>query len=270
MLKLLKYEWKACARACMPVYIAALLMALLNRLMDMEGLLQRLSEFALFNIIRTIAALGYAGVLAAVVVVTTVILIQRFYKNLLGDEGYLMFTLPVTPAQHIWSKTIVACVMQALSMIVMFLSIMILASGVSMFGQIKMVFESIFGAIVEYPAGILYGLEGLLFVILLAVGGTLFCYLCMAVGHLAKKHRILMSVVWYFVLSTVLEILFVLFIFVVDETSFYQVINSLTANWTPEFGMHMLMILLCLGTAAVTAVFFAGTNYILKRKLNLE
>ena len=32
MLKLLKYEWKACARICLPMYAAVLLLALVNRL----------------------------------------------------------------------------------------------------------------------------------------------------------------------------------------------------------------------------------------------
>ena len=32
MLKLLKYEWKACARICLPMYAAVLLLAVVNRL----------------------------------------------------------------------------------------------------------------------------------------------------------------------------------------------------------------------------------------------
>ena len=56
----------------------------------------------------------YMGVMMAAFVVTAVILIQRFYKNLLGSEGYLMFTLPVTVTQHLLSKTIIAVVMIAL------------------------------------------------------------------------------------------------------------------------------------------------------------
>ena len=32
MLKLLKYEWKACARTCLPMYAAVLLLAVVNRL----------------------------------------------------------------------------------------------------------------------------------------------------------------------------------------------------------------------------------------------
>ena len=33
MLKLLKYEWKACARICLPLYGAMLLMSIINALM---------------------------------------------------------------------------------------------------------------------------------------------------------------------------------------------------------------------------------------------
>ena len=33
MLKLLKYEWKACARICLPLYAVELLVAFINRLL---------------------------------------------------------------------------------------------------------------------------------------------------------------------------------------------------------------------------------------------
>lgn len=46
------------------------------------------------------AFLGMAGLMVTSVIVAA----QRFYKNLLGDEGYLMFTLPATPAQHLLAK----------------------------------------------------------------------------------------------------------------------------------------------------------------------
>ena len=35
-------------------------------------------------------------------------MVYRFYKNLMTDEGYLMFTLPVSRSQLIWSKLIVS------------------------------------------------------------------------------------------------------------------------------------------------------------------
>ncbi len=36
---------------------------------------------------------------------------------------------------------------------------------------------------------------------------ALFLYMCIALGHLASRHRLLMSIVWYVVLSTALQVL---------------------------------------------------------------
>ncbi len=74
-----------------------------------------------------IGSMLYMGVMMAAFVVTAVILIQRFYKNLLGSEGYLMFTLPVTVTQHLLSKTIIAVVMIGLSGLSALISIIIFA-----------------------------------------------------------------------------------------------------------------------------------------------
>ncbi len=41
-------------------------------------------------------------------VLTVVSIIQRFYKNLLGDEGFLMFTLPVSSTTLLGSKMLAA------------------------------------------------------------------------------------------------------------------------------------------------------------------
>lgn len=43
----------------------------------------------------------------AIVIVTEVLIIMRFYR-LLGDDGYFWFSLPVTPAQHMAVKLIAA------------------------------------------------------------------------------------------------------------------------------------------------------------------
>ena len=60
-------------------------------------------------------------------------------------------------------------------------------------------------AIAKEPNAIGYMLEGILLLVLSTASAVLYIYLCMALGHLAKKHRVLMSVVWYFVLSTVAQ-----------------------------------------------------------------
>ena len=46
----------------------------------------------------------------AIAVLCFVSTVQRFYKNLLGREGYLMHTLPVTETQLILSKLLTSMV----------------------------------------------------------------------------------------------------------------------------------------------------------------
>ena len=262
MLKLLKYEWKACARVCLPMYAAVLLLALVNRLTMKEPVQQ-----LFYGIPTALMGLLYFGVMVAVFVVTAVILIQRFYKNLLGDEGYLMFTLPVTVSQHIWAKTIIAVVMSILSTIAATLSIGILGGGAAT------VMQNLLQGLVQRPNEFVVGLEILLWLLICTVVGMLFIYLCIALGHLAKKHRVLMAVVWYFVLSTVLQFLFMFFIMGVGNLpleGFWQALQNFFMSIGPAATIHIGMILLCIGTAIPGAAFFLGTRYILKNKLNLE
>ena len=268
MLKLLKYEWKACARTCLPMYAAVLLLALVNRL-TMKDQVQEL----MYGIPTALMGLLYFAVMVAVFVVTAVILIQRFYKNLLGDEGYLMFTLPVTVSQHIWAKTIIAVAMSILSTIAALLSVGILGGGMGIIQGAATVMQNLLQGLVQRPNEFVVGLEIVLWLLILTVVGTLFIYLCMALGHLAKKHRVLMSVVWYFVLSTIAQFLFMFFIMGVGNLpleGFWMALNDFFRGVGVAGTIHIGMITLCLGTAVVGAVFFLATRYILKNKLNLE
>ena len=268
MLKLLKYEWKACARTCLPMYAAVLLLAVVNRL-TMKDQVQEL----MYGIPTALLALLYFGVMVAVLVVTEVILIQRFYKSLLGDEGYLMFTLPVTVSQHIWAKTIIAVVMSIISIAAAVLSIGIIGSGAQMLVGLGDVLAGIGKSFASDPNTLFYTLESIIWLLLLAGAAMLFIYLCMALGHLAKKHRVLMSVVWYFVLSTIAQFLFMFFIMGVGNLpleGFWMALNDFFRGVGVAGTIHIGMITLCLGTAVVGAVFFLGTRYILKNKLNLE
>ncbi len=57
----------------------------------------------------------YCLLIAAVFVMTLVVTIQRFNKNLLGDEGYLSFTLPVKVTATSYSKMIISLMWTVLS-----------------------------------------------------------------------------------------------------------------------------------------------------------
>ena len=81
----------------------------------------------LVSIVGTITGFMYISIFIALVAATVIIVILRFYKGLLGDEGYLMHTLPVKPWQLITSKGLVAAGVVLLSIIVAMVSLAILA-----------------------------------------------------------------------------------------------------------------------------------------------
>lgn len=268
MLKLLKYEWKACARICLPLYGAMLLMSVVSALMTTES-----AQNIMDGIPTAILGMLYFALLIAVFVVTAVILIQRFYKNLLGDEGYLMFTLPVTVAQHIWSKVIIAVVICLLSGVTAVLSISILGSNTNLIFGMGMVLHEFGRAVVADPNVLGYLLEGTLLILISTVGGVLYLYLCMALGHLAKKHRVLMSVVWYFVLSTAAQ--FLLSFVLVGAVNgpletIMQALGNALAGVPQQTLLHGVLLGFCVATAIPSAICYAGTHYILQHKLNLE
>lgn len=258
MLKLLKYEWKACARTCLPLYGVLILMSLISRILYVIP-----KNASLDFMLPAISSMLYMGVMMAAFVVTAVILIQRFYKNLLGSEGYLMFTLPVTVTQHLLSKTIIAVVMIALSGIAAFLSIGIFAD---------MSFGTLFVDMIKGVArsgGLLFGLE----LLVLAVLGIA----DMALGHLAGKHRLLMSVVWYVVLSTAVQVLLLLVMMgggnVMPEAladAIVRWLDSTMQTITPMDAAHLMLRCCCVFALIGDAVYFLVTRWILVHKLNLE
>ena len=256
MLKLLKYEWKACARTCLPLYGAIILVALINHLLYSEAV-----PDLLFGIPAAIMSMLYAVIFAAVFVATAVILVQRFYKSLLGGEGYLMFTLPVSVTQHIFSKASIAVAMCLLSCLVAFLRILLLSHGINPAAF------SFFDL-----AAVPYVLEGLLWLVLCAFAAVLFIYLCIALGHLAKKHRLLMAFVWYFVLSTAVQIIGMLVMMAGGNVVSESMARSIVLFWKSmgSGAVHFVVLILCLVRAAAAAICFAGTRYILTHKLNLE
>ena len=129
--KLTKYEIKATARIFLPLYAGLLLFALINKVFIEINLLQTKMAF-----LSAISGMIYFFIIVATFIITLVVMIQRFYKNLLSDEGYLMFTIPVTPSKHIISKMIVSILWAVVSVIAAVLSVLVLGYRKGIFGDI--------------------------------------------------------------------------------------------------------------------------------------
>lgn len=99
--KLLKYEFRATARVMLPLYLVVIVLALLTRgasLWTQQVTFYGLGE-GLLGVLAALIAVGFILALLATFVVAVVLAVVRFRNNLLTDEGYVMFTLPVSPPQ---------------------------------------------------------------------------------------------------------------------------------------------------------------------------
>ena len=119
--KLLKYDFRSMWKQFAFVWPAALALALVNRFtLTLAG------NGPFGDTIAGVAGLVYAAILIAMFVIAIIFVIQRFFKGLLGDEGYLMNTLPVRTWQLIVSKLLCATVTTVVSTLVALLSILLL------------------------------------------------------------------------------------------------------------------------------------------------
>ena len=99
--KLIKHEFRATGRIMLPLLGAELLLSVLAGL-SIRGL-DRMENMGFLGVTYVLTLVVFFLGLFALGVVAFVLMIQRFYKNLLRDEGYLAMTLPVSVDEQIWA-----------------------------------------------------------------------------------------------------------------------------------------------------------------------
>ena len=259
--KLLKYELKAMGRIMLPLYgaiLAASVVLAFSMRMTMTARMQSLLEkLAILSSILLVVTV------AASIVVMVILTLQRFYKNLLGNEGYLMFTLPVTTADNILSKLISAMVWVLLGIATGVGAGLLMIIITSSLPELMRELESVWKLLLTDQNQALVIREMILFGIMLICGilATI-CkvYAAMAIGHQWSDHRLGGAVLAYIGIGFV-EILLsrIPGVKLLFETKFLYSSSS--------FGAFAFGIIICLLQAAFYAVI---TWLLLDRRLNLE
>ena len=105
--KILKYDFRAMWKQFSIIWLAALVIALINRFtLPFQQADSTVGEGSPLLAMITISV--FVGVMCAMFVVALIFVLTRFYQGLLGNEGYLMHTLPVKTWQLVLSKLICA------------------------------------------------------------------------------------------------------------------------------------------------------------------
>ncbi len=263
--KLLKYEYKATGRIFLPLYAVLLVFAAINKI------LLNLNT-SRFELPQGISMFLYVAMIIAIFVITVVVTIQRFYRNLLSDEGYLMFTLPVKTWQHIVSKLLVSVSWVILSVIIAFGSIFIVAYERGLFGDIASELSLLLDTVDAYLGSghlAILSTELIAGILISLFASSLMLYAAIAVGHMAPNHKLLVSFGAFLGLNTVTQI-------IVGIISFYtlpgtiEFISSVEEPLIPANLESLLLVYLILIPLVFGAAFYALTTFILNKKLNLE
>lgn len=272
--KLMKYEFKATARWFFPLYIAIVLFALISRILISTQCVENDIIRNLRGILTTISILAYALLFVGTMVISLVVVVQRFYKSLLGDEGYLMFTLPVKTWQHTTSKLLIAMLWNVLSALIGFCSIILFIPSGEMSKMINELSEIM--GVFNASFFILGGL-----ILLINIARTIIeIYAAISLGHIFNKHRIILSFAFYIGINTISQVVYMLilpfvsspFVKVISEDISFGVSiehNSFSfANMVPQ--LMTLSVIILVISIILSAGYYIATNYLLKTKLNLE
>ena len=222
------------------------------------------SAFSGFSLsaIYLLLALGLA-------ITTFIVIIIRFYKNLLGTEGYLMFTLPVSVEQNILAKLIPSVVWFFGSCVLGMLTIAP-AMGLRFNDNPFTMFTGIrLGDVPEILLAVL--------MVIGSIAGTfLFYYLCMCIGQMFNSHRFLISAGAYIVIQTVLQILGIAFIWICASSFSSQAFVAWLSNAfafldkIPSGSLiYLFLIAANILSYGIAAALFFIDSAILRKRLNL-
>ena len=205
--KLIGYEMKAFGRIILPLYAATLGMSFLI------GLGVRfLPEEAYNNFFGATVIMIFSVLIISTMVMTGILCVQRFYQNLLGNEGYLMFSLPVGTHQLILSKILASLIWTFLGSVTALCTGLILAVTVVPYRDLIGAVRILGIKLSELDVQMMVNGMGSLF-LWIVVGVLSFTamlmqiYASLAIGHQWSSHRILGSVLTYFGINTIKGIL---------------------------------------------------------------
>lgn len=274
--KLFKHEIAYYMRSMLPVYCILGAIAVFGRIIQFFE-----ADNTVYNTVNIIAILSYVVAIIAVMAMSYVFTITRFYRHLFTSEGYLSFTLPVTPTQHILTKLTTAVITHVASLIVVLISACIITAG----DVLIEVCRAIFYVLDKMPALLaaefqdttaaqwkanlwLFFIEFILLLIAAVIYQMLLFYGCITVGQTFHKNRILAAVGVYFgyylatqAVGTVLVI--------VSQFLPWESLGELFVE-APILCIHWVMWGAIMLNLVLSVALFVVSHSIIRHKLNLE
>lgn len=270
--KLIRHEFRATARLmpllCLIVIALGVLAHFVLKLLDLSSL-----PFVVRLFLGSVIPLFIAA-LVAVYVVAVVVMVARFKRNVLGDEGYLTMTLPVSVHSIIWSKIIVSAAWFIAAA---------LADAIAVWLAFFMN-ESVFEIIRDIWNGLMFFtgnnawliIEALLWLFATCFAGIvtscLNFYAALSIGHGFSRGKMGFSVLFYFLLNSAASVLMTVVILVLSQSVLKVGVPSFGTSFAVSaMAEWRLLMGTVLGVYLVNSgIFYLLTCINLKKRLNLE
>lgn len=267
--KLLKYEFKYYLRIIIFILPVILSVGIAFRLLlafPNESVFYQILVFLFYSLMMF--------TFGASTLFVSILGIIRFYKNLYGTEGYLTFTLPVSNKQHLFVKAFTSIVCDFIVILVNLLSFGIVLTAIPqhfgwdwMFVVVQKIIQEpsylhIFAFIFEFN----------IWLVVISISNTGIVYLCMSIGQLVNKNRILLSIGAYYAHGIVLEIIYSIIYFIVAFMAifglFELIINFIDAH--PFLSIHVILNTGIAISAGCAVLYYSLVLKIMNNRLNLE
>ena len=259
--KLLKYEIRAVGRIMLPLYAALLILSVV-----FGAVMASDQNMDMYKTIIAFTTLLLVLVFTIVAIMTLVMIVKRFNKNIYGSEGYLTLTVPASIATHIWNKTISALIWFFFSEIAGVFALVFMMVPVMGVENVGTAFEMIRKVKVDITP--LDVVSIIIMAVVITGSLALRIYASISVGHLVSRAQNVPPPPPPPPLTIVEAV--ILNIFGLD--SFSNVTMSISDNM-PEVGMHVLTPQLlgpCFFALAFGAIYYVITWGIMKYRLNLQ
>ncbi len=262
--KLFKHEFGAYWRVLIPAWIALMGVSVLGRLVQFLE-----SDSTIYGIVSGSSILFYIIGIMVAMAFPFVYAIIRFYRNLFTGEGYLTFTLPVKPAQHIWVKVLTAVTLQVASLLVVAVSAAVMMAG-ELLVEVWKAAAYLLGKMHDYLGAhlIWFILEFVLLLLVAMLYQAIFYDTCITIGQLFRKNRVLAAVGVFFGFYVVEQIIGTCAIIVAAFINWESLLVFVQEN--VYLCAHLGAWLMILFTAVLALVFYAVTHRIICKRLNLE
>ncbi len=268
--KLLKHEIAALGKLMFPVLCAVFGVGVFTRILQFFA-----SDSITYAIVETSSYVILFIAMFVSAILALIFGVVRYYKNLFTGEGYLTLTLPVTAAQHIWVKALVAVLFMTIAVATAVASLAIAFMGRDL-ADIWDAFVYIWDLLVQQDINtthiVFYILEGIILLIAYAFMMFFLYYSCITIGQMAKKNRVMAAVGVYFLYYVITQILGTVFIILLSVYGDLIPMERIAAfvSQNPYQCVHLFLIGATVLCMIMVLIYYLICHTIIRKKLNLE